>query len=190
MTDAQELKPCPFCGGEATYSHDGPPANRWWTAKCTNCRAEVSLCNCEAEAARDWNTRADLSALVTSFHSKVTDEMVETATMELLGHTERGGDLAPNCDWKVDRCWTINGVRNQMRKALTLALEQSVYTRSDPRIAELEAERDRLRVAAKAMVGTLIKISDEGALNGGDWAGRKASNAIDAHRTALEGESK
>lgn len=34
-----EIKPCPFCGGEAYYSHN---KGLTWTVKCFRCGAEVS----------------------------------------------------------------------------------------------------------------------------------------------------
>ena len=61
-----ELKPCPFCGGEAIIMQE----NNWWVA-CTDCTAEIGFdgmtdtsgCfghyNTEAEAIEAWNTRAE-----------------------------------------------------------------------------------------------------------------------------------
>jgi len=65
-----ELKPCPFCGGEAiTIQEHG-----WWVV-CTDCSAEVGFegmsdtSGCygsyqtEAEAIAAWNTRSDTATL-------------------------------------------------------------------------------------------------------------------------------
>lgn len=51
----------------------------------------------------------------------VDGAMVERATMELLGKTH---DTAPGVDWRCDRSWTVNRVRELMRRALTAALAQ------------------------------------------------------------------
>ena len=49
-----ELKPCPFCGGEATIG--------WffdcYYAYCINCHAEIRL-EGRAEAIEAWNRRAE-----------------------------------------------------------------------------------------------------------------------------------
>lgn len=45
--------------------------------------------------------------------------MVERATMALLGKTH---DFAPGVDWRCDRSWTVNRVRELMHHALSAAL--------------------------------------------------------------------
>lgn len=47
----------------------------------------------------------------------VTDDMVERATMTILGHVQNG---APDVDWSCNRQWRVSDVRKRMR----LALEQ------------------------------------------------------------------
>lgn len=55
-----ELKPCPFCGGEARFA--GGEVFDW--VSCTSCRAE-SRCECsKVEAAEAWNRRADVAPVV------------------------------------------------------------------------------------------------------------------------------
>ena len=46
---------------------------------------------------------------------RVTDDMVERATMKLLAHAK---DHAPGIDWHCNRQWTVNKVRALMRAAL------------------------------------------------------------------------
>lgn len=55
-----ELKPCPFCGGEAE-------CHAWWSAIisgkyatfCTECGSGTDYFGTEAEAIEAWNTRVD-----------------------------------------------------------------------------------------------------------------------------------
>lgn len=54
---SNELKPCPFCGGEAQYSEESRFHISW--VYCSNCGAASGYRNTEAEAIAAWNTRAD-----------------------------------------------------------------------------------------------------------------------------------
>ena len=66
---APELKPCPFCGGNASISKDHDPDGNgaFYAIKCRKCRAKsseiyaVETCNIHFTQVRDaWNRRADL----------------------------------------------------------------------------------------------------------------------------------
>lgn len=50
----KELKPCPFCGGEAEMQH---AMGEWW-ALCPICKANVDGKNTEQRAVEAWNSRA------------------------------------------------------------------------------------------------------------------------------------
>lgn len=54
------LKPCPFCGGEATVSQD--VNYDWWYVECSNdnCAVDVAtkICETKDEAISIWNRRA------------------------------------------------------------------------------------------------------------------------------------
>ena len=64
-----ELKPCPFCGGEAYYSYIG---DGYWIVRCFDCQAEVKyymgVFGCfdssgmkqgREEVVNKWNARAE-----------------------------------------------------------------------------------------------------------------------------------
>lgn len=59
---ADDLKPCPFCGGPAIYAA-APQGIEWATVRCTNCYASIGARRSEEGAAKDWNTRADAPEL-------------------------------------------------------------------------------------------------------------------------------
>ena len=55
MSATDELKPCPFCGGEAEIVGD---YYMEWIAECVECCASSMTYATEAEAVEAWNTRA------------------------------------------------------------------------------------------------------------------------------------
>jgi Lar family restriction alleviation protein len=54
-TQMQELKPCPFCGGEAEIRMVDAPE---YTAQCTKCHAQGPSVRYRSAVASAWNTRA------------------------------------------------------------------------------------------------------------------------------------
>lgn len=55
-----ELKPCPFCGGEAELT--GFDAPEYWVW-CPNCKASTDAHTCKGGAIEAWNTRAETATL-------------------------------------------------------------------------------------------------------------------------------
>ena len=55
-----ELKPCPFCGGEATFGgseHVKPYDKPYWYVVCFNCGASVYGNEDKEKAVEAWNRR-------------------------------------------------------------------------------------------------------------------------------------
>lgn len=59
-TKARELKPCPFCGGEAEsdFQFMGRSERTVWIIECVSCKASVGVHGTTAEAIAAWNRRA------------------------------------------------------------------------------------------------------------------------------------
>lgn len=58
----EELKTCPFCGGESVLIFDGDPRaqtifSRDYFVRCTMCLAESNRCSSEKIAKKVWNRR-------------------------------------------------------------------------------------------------------------------------------------
>lgn len=55
-----ELKPCPFCGGEAKINRIVNTFYQYarYFSSCTRCSAESKVFETEQEAIKSWNTRA------------------------------------------------------------------------------------------------------------------------------------
>ena len=54
-----ELKPCPFCGGEADCNNAGfmKAGMPMWAVECLGCGAVTDFFETEEDAARAWNRR-------------------------------------------------------------------------------------------------------------------------------------
>jgi Lar family restriction alleviation protein len=50
----EELKRCPFCGGEAIEVR----ASESYWVRCSDCDAEIALCDSRSDAIAAWNRRA------------------------------------------------------------------------------------------------------------------------------------
>lgn len=73
MTKQPELKPCPFCGGEAKIGSLGGDQENWaiWCSECgTPCVETGRQGDTKMGIIKVWNTRAKI---------EVTDEMVSNA---------------------------------------------------------------------------------------------------------------
>lgn len=64
-TDINELKPCPFCGGEASNAMNcGDDFNEFpFSVECNECAASTDCFSDDGSAVAAWNTRAALSDL-------------------------------------------------------------------------------------------------------------------------------
>lgn len=55
-----ELKPCPFCGGEAKIrDYSTPDTDPEIDVFCTNCGGQTFVYETEGEAIEAWNRRAE-----------------------------------------------------------------------------------------------------------------------------------
>jgi hypothetical protein len=80
---SEQLKPCPFCGGEATHSTSGREV------ECTDCNVELRATTPKG-AAHAWNRRAAPGPLTSEERERLADSLMETAD-----HcwAERDGDI-------------------------------------------------------------------------------------------------
>lgn len=98
-----ELKPCPFCGGEAQISSDTEAtrdtADRFWayTIVCSRCCATSGLTYTPKKAVEAWNRRA--SDTKCDFYDK--EEIFPNCTVQVLTNTVTG-EVSVGW-WKNDR---------------------------------------------------------------------------------------
>ena len=59
MPETIELKPCPFCGGEAFFQSSGNGKYNW-LVKCQQCCAQTYNGETKSVAARYWNFRKEV----------------------------------------------------------------------------------------------------------------------------------
>ena len=78
-----ELKPCPFCGGEANVKHHSNNFIDWWEVECSNCHvSQNERYEYEFEAVAAWNTRKPMEAVVA--------ELEKAESRELFDYKDRG----------------------------------------------------------------------------------------------------
>ena len=53
----KELKPCPFCGGDAQGSVEYYKDDQWFFVHCTRCNARIDGEASKESARRTWNSR-------------------------------------------------------------------------------------------------------------------------------------
>ena len=108
-----ELKPCPFCGGEAR-----PMAQHWddgshvWWVECRVCGADAKRCDDGLEAIAAWNARAERTCEMLPTHSdlEITLTSMSTGITRAWGYRQcsnclcnvfEGAKFCPNCGAEV-----------------------------------------------------------------------------------------
>ena len=92
-----ELKPCPFCGGEAeTWDGAGP-----WHVVCTECGTIGSPCLSEAEAITAWNSRVERTCIREKHGVKMDGSPRLRCSLCGYGLGDKRFNYCPNCGAKV-----------------------------------------------------------------------------------------
>ena len=94
-----ELKPCPFCGGEAEFYPAACIEQGWYiaTVQCVSCAAQVcskpGLDRAEQEAnesaVKSWNTRAEREVGISKFQKITGTNYIEAKS--ILASLEQAG---------------------------------------------------------------------------------------------------
>lgn len=138
-----ELKPCPFCGGEAEYHSDkGPTGEVYAWVGCNQCDAMSVHCDVrsmqpeETHPIEAWNTRASDAELARLTEALRAAEKREKALREALVVTEgaiaeyyrywTGGETRGSYDGKPERAglWKAQQIA---RQAIAAALKEQPH---------------------------------------------------------------
>ncbi len=109
---SENLKFCPFCGGEAEPFNPFGEIDGTWTVLCRECASSVGFEQTEAEAIAAWNARATDVTLTAeqvckavyahSIHADCTDADWQAIADELNARAERTCE----CDGTISWEWT------------------------------------------------------------------------------------
>lgn len=83
-----ELKPCPFCGGEAVPFNPFDNTDGTWCVLCSECASATGFEQTEAQAIAAWNSRVE--------HGTLTAEQVSKATYAHSIHAD-----CADADWQA-----------------------------------------------------------------------------------------
>lgn len=85
---SNELKPCPFCGGEAAFGANSCQGFEY--VRCVSCKARTWSCyNTKEQAAEAWNTRAEREVGISKFQ-KLTGTNYEVTKRTLSALNQVG----------------------------------------------------------------------------------------------------
>lgn len=156
---ADELKPCPFCGGPAILT-EGPhhdPEGCTWEVSCDDCGAQ-NRCLPTPQAARDaWNTRAQAPS------TSGADEREEIA--RIMSRIEEERKKAASYPLGDPMCSRHGGIRDGLKEALEIIL-----ARQGPGPGEAVAWRPEV-VAFANLMEAQLRAND----HKGGWRGDTAA---------------
>lgn len=110
-----DLKPCPFCGGEAEPFNPFGNTNGTWCVLCSECASATGFEQTEAEAIAAWDTRVDYhgyeQAAIEAWESIKAWNSRAERTCKVLEHDELPYAICSECgaiqpdDFTVYYCW-------------------------------------------------------------------------------------
>ncbi|TAL82049.1 MAG: hypothetical protein EPN62_05695 [Candidimonas sp.] len=94
MNTQTEPKPCPFCGGPASYQQGGEGSKRWYGCSCEdwNCQGHNGRLSHKTalNAVKAWNTRA---AIATDRAKRVAGPVLTDEEIKHIAITTSDSDL-------------------------------------------------------------------------------------------------
>ena len=97
-----ELRPCPFCGGEAELTGFNAPEYWVW---CPNCKASADAHTCSDAAIKAWNTRATRTCHIVRNSRKYVlsdgTELFDDGCSECNEYVGDGDNYCSGCGAKV-----------------------------------------------------------------------------------------
>lgn len=93
-----ELKPCPFCGGEAKVKFEKDGKWRWFYVQCRSCGVKTEHLWSQKAAVNAWNDRYEPSN--------------DPLTLDELRQMEGEPVWVDNCGWKI--CYGVTDFRGEL----------------------------------------------------------------------------
>ena len=110
-----ELKPCPFCGGEAEIlTAESMHGGYLFGIMCNDCRSRGDVFDTEAEAIKAWNTRADDQSQAAAYWQRMYEETVRERTCRNNAKSPRTF-WCSECDCAVENWTDVGGTLMSVR---------------------------------------------------------------------------
>lgn len=138
---SEELKPCPFCGGDPGKAYVGPMSHHY--VMCNACGANVYAFTSKAHAEKCWNRRDIEDALkaraesTEARFSRLDDEYTET--QEAIAELAEAMGIDAEARWDHDSCPNNSAMIRELIGEFT-----SIKSRAEQDEAKLARMRDAL----------------------------------------------
>lgn len=99
---SEELKPCPFCGGnkiDCWQPNTTTMVRNWWQAKCLLCGSKSSFADTKLLAIKAWNTRANEP----SKHEQALLDVLRNKLCDAVDENDHPADQRNNLVCELER---------------------------------------------------------------------------------------
>ena len=142
-----ELKPCPFCGGEAFYIKIMGNYEKPHEIYCSKCNGAITEGRSEKQVVTNWNTRPIEDAL----HARIAELEEENDRLQDAWFVEDEMRVSEHANYLLNEYGRLQFDYAAYCKPYGESLRNEARNNLETYIAELEAERDQFAQSATGL---------------------------------------